>query len=114
MMSVHTVHLVNALTLMALSFFTYIASQNSSGYDLVPLFFGVVLLALNNGVKYGLKGQTRAAAMLSGVCGLSLISYLLTSLGGDDVWRTVKISVMLITSIAAAYQLSQTGRKLKL
>jgi hypothetical protein len=114
MMSVHTVHLVNALTLMALSFLTYVMSLNPSGYDLVPLFFGVVLLALNNGVKYGLKGQTRAAAMLSGVCGLSLISFLLMSLGGDDVWRTVKISVMLITSLTAAYQLSQTGRNLKL
>lgn len=113
-MSAHTIHLVNALTLMVLSFLTYVMSLNPNGYDLMPLFFGVVLLALNNGVKYGLKGQTRAAAMLSGLCGLSLLSFLLTSLGGEDIWRTLKISVMLVTSLTAAYQLSKTGKHLKL
>lgn len=113
-MSTHTIHLVNALTLMALSFLTYVMSLNPSGYDLMPLFFGIVLLALNNGVKYGLKAQTRAAAMLSGICSLSLLPFFLSSLGGDDIWRTLKVGLMLITSLVAAYQLSKTGKHLKL
>ncbi len=113
-MSVHTLHLINALSLMGLSFLTYVMSLNPAGYDLMPLFFGIVLLSLNNGVKYGLKGQTRAAAMISGICALSLLPFLLSSLNGDDILRTVKISLMFSTSLAAAYQLSKTGKHLKL
>jgi len=113
-MSTHTVHLVNALTLMALSFLTYVMSLNPSGYDLMPLFFGIVLLALNNGVKYGLKAQTRAAAMLSGICALSLLPFLLMSIGSDDIWRILKVLLMFLTSLLAAIKLSKAGKHLKL
>lgn len=58
-------NLITALVLISLSVWMYKSSVNPSIIHLFPFLIGIVLLALNNGVKEGAKEQTKVAAAIS-------------------------------------------------
>ena len=55
------INLINALFLIAVSFWMYTSSVNPSVIHLMPVVAGVILLALNNGIKDGSKEQKKVA-----------------------------------------------------
>ena len=64
-MKAHTASLINALILIALSLWGYFSSETPSMTALIPTAIGVVLLALNNGVKKENKVIAHIAVLLT-------------------------------------------------
>lgn len=71
-MDAYKSNLIYAATLIIVGFWDYFTSINPSIAQLFPLFFGVILLSLNNGVQYGLKAQKKAAFVLTIISVFSL------------------------------------------
>lgn len=61
----HKSNLVNATTLIVLSFWVYYDAINKDFGLVIPIVFGVVLLSLNNGVLYHIKSQIWAAFIIT-------------------------------------------------
>lgn len=61
----HKANLVNATTLIMLSFWVYYDAINKDFGFVIPMAFGVVLLSLNNGVLYLIKSQIKAAFIIT-------------------------------------------------
>ena len=64
-MKAHIASLVNAVSLIGLSLWGYLASSSPSITALIPTFIGVVLIALNNGVKKENKVVAHIAVLLT-------------------------------------------------
>ena len=50
-MKVHTVSLINSLTLITMGLWGYFESDSRPITSLIPVIVGVILVAINNGVK---------------------------------------------------------------
>ena len=102
-MNVQKANLLNAVTLFSISLWAYFSSMNPSITSLIPLLFGVMLLSLNNGVLHGLKGQTRAAFVLTLIVAIALIKPLLAAVDADKSIAIFRTSLMMFTSIVAIF-----------
>jgi CDP-diglyceride synthetase len=100
-MNAHKANLINAATLIIMSGWGYYSSLTPSKTALIPLVFGVVLLALNNGVKFENKAQAHVAVILTLVVLLALIMPLKGAMGRDDSMAMLRIGLMMVTSIVA-------------
>ncbi|MBL0026176.1 MAG: hypothetical protein WBP08_09585 [Saprospiraceae bacterium] len=100
-MSAHKANLINALTLFFVSLWAYFGSLNPSMRDLIPLLFGVILLSLNNGVLYGLKGQVRAAMVITFLVTLILIKLFSSAMNNGKTDVLISTGLMISTGIVA-------------
>lgn len=100
-MNAHKANLINAVTLIIMSAWGYYSSLTPSKTALIPLVFGVVLLALNNGVKFENKAQAHVAVILTLVVLIALIKPLTGAMGRDDSMAMLRIGLMMVTSIVA-------------
>lgn len=85
--------------MMVVSTWGYINTLTPSIMDLLPLLVAVVLLSLNNGIKYGLKGQINAAAVITALVfiGLSKAGY--NAYEDVDNADAVRYGLMGLTSL---------------
>lgn len=92
-------NLILSLVYMSLSVWMFQSSVNPSIIHLLPLLAGIILLALNNGIKEGAKEQTRFAGYLAGFLTLVMFYLLLT----DNVFKeegfTLCIGVFCISAL---------------
>ena len=58
-------NLILAIIMISLSVWMYKSSVNPSIIHLFPLLIGIILLALNNGIKEGAKEQTKVAGIFA-------------------------------------------------
>lgn len=100
-MNAHKANLINAITLILMSAWGYLSSLTPSMTALIPLVFGVVLLALNNGVKFENKAQAHVAVILTLIVLLALAMPLKGAIGRDDSMAILRIGIMMITSVIA-------------
>ncbi len=63
--SAHKASLLYALTLMGLGVSDYLSRNQGSVHLMMPVLFGVVLLALSNGLLYRLRAQVNAAIVVT-------------------------------------------------
>jgi hypothetical protein len=100
-MKAHKTSLVNAVLLIVLPLWGYFSSDSPSMTALIPAFIGVVLLFLNKGVKNENKIIAHIAVLLTLVVLIGLIKPLLGALDRDDLAATIRVFVMILSTIIA-------------
>ena len=99
----HKVSLINAISLVLIGGFGYLQSNTPSPTALIPIIVGVLLIAMNKGVKEENKIIAHIAVLLTLIMLLGLFMPLIGSLKRGDVQATLRVSVMMITTIGALF-----------
>ncbi len=100
-MKAHTASLINALLLIVLPLWGYLSSETPSITALIPAFIGVILLAMNYGVKKENKVIAHIAVILTLVILFGLITPLKGAIGRADGAAIGRIIVMIISTVIA-------------
>ncbi|MBK9734896.1 MAG: hypothetical protein IPO92_07995 [Saprospiraceae bacterium] len=102
-MNAQKANLINAVCLMAMSTWGYFSSLTPSMTALIPLVFGVVLLALNNGIKFENKAQSHVAVVLTLLVLLALTMPFKGAIKRDDSMAMFRIGIMMATSAISMF-----------
>ncbi|MEM6933294.1 MAG: hypothetical protein AAF526_06845 [Pseudomonadota bacterium] len=100
-MTAHTASLINALTLIALSIWAYVAGGGASFTALIPAGFGLGLLLCYSGVKVENKVVAHIAVLLTLVVLIALVMPLTGAIGRGDGLGILRIALMMATSALA-------------
>ena len=100
-MKAYKVSFVNALVLMVLGAWAYLASDTPSVTALIPVFFGILILALNPGVKKENKLASHLAVVLTLLVTVGLFMPLMAAWGREDMTAVTRVVVMMLSSIVA-------------
>ena len=100
-MKAHTVSLINALVLIALSSWGYFSSETPSVTAHIPTIIGVFLLVCNKGVKTENKVIAHIAVVLTLLVLIGLIKPLSGTIARGDMIALGRVVVMLLTTIWA-------------
>jgi hypothetical protein len=99
-MNAYTAHLINSVALILMGGWGYFAT--SSNTALIPVAFGVVLLALSKGVKTENKLIAHIAVLLTLlVFGALVAKPLISALRDGDTLGSIRVGVMVLTSLIA-------------
>ena len=93
--------MINAISLIILGAWGYFASSDGSFTALIPVVFGIALLAMNKGVKNENKVIAHIAVVLTFLILIGLIKPLTSAIGDGRVAAIGRVSVMILTSIFA-------------
>ena len=100
-MKAHTTSLINALILISMSLWGYLSSDTPSITALIPTFIGVVLLALNKGVKNENKVIAHIAVLLTLIVLIGLVQPLTGALKRGDNSAVIRVIIMILSTIIA-------------
>tara|TARA_B100001093_G_C25963066_1_gene649944 strand:- start:64 stop:432 length:369 start_codon:yes stop_codon:yes gene_type:complete len=100
-MKAYKTSLINAIILIILPPWGYFSSDSPSTTALIPAFIGVVLLFLNKGIKNENKLIAHIAVSLTLMVLVGLIIPLLGALDRDDLAVTIRVIVMILSTIIA-------------
>ncbi len=100
-MKVHIASLINALLLIGLGSWAYFTSENPSITAFIPVFVGIVLLAVNQGVKKENKVLAHVAVLLTLLILFGLIMPLRGAIGREDNLGIARVAIMMISTIIA-------------
>lgn len=100
-MNAHIASLINAITLVVLGLWGYFGSETPSMTSLIPPVVGVILVAVNPGVKKENKVLAHVAVLLTFLIVLGLVMPLKGAFGRDDMMAVARVAIMLATSIFA-------------
>ena len=100
-MKAHQASLLNALLLIALSAWGYLASENPSFTALIPAIIGVILLLCNPGVKKENKVIAHVAVVLTLLVLIGLIKPLLGVIERENTMGILRVVIMLLSTIVA-------------
>ena len=101
MMKPHVVSLINALILMALSAWGYLASDTPSFTALIPAIIGLALLVCFPGVKAENKIISHIAVLLTLLILIGLVMPLRGALGREDDMALIRVIVMMLSTVWA-------------
>ncbi len=101
MIKPHIASMIHAVSLAALGAFGYFSSDTPSVTALIPVVFGVILLALNPGIKKENKVVAHIAVTLTLLIIIGLAKPLQGALGRSDSGAVARIAVMLVTGVFA-------------
>jgi len=102
-MNAQKANLINAVALIILPLWGYIDSMTPSMTALIPMVFGIVLLSLNNGVKFEIKAQAHAAVILTLVVLISLIKPLSGAMDREDNMAVFRVGLMILTGVVSMF-----------
>ncbi len=100
-MKVHTVSLINSLTLITMGLWGYFESDSRPITALIPVIVGVILVAINNGVKKENKVIAHIAVLLTLIIIIGLVKPLLGSLERENITGIIRVSLMILSSLWA-------------
>ena len=100
-MKAHVVSLIHALALIGLGGYGYITSDTPSITALIPVAAGVLLLAMNNGVKKENKVIAHIAVLLTLLIVIGLVKPLTGAVSRGDTTATARVATMLVLGILA-------------
>ncbi|MEM9011860.1 MAG: hypothetical protein AAGE18_11575 [Pseudomonadota bacterium] len=100
-MKAHTASLVNALALIVLSIWGYLASAAPSLTALIPAAVGIALLACYPGVKAENKAVAHIAVLLTVLILIALVTPLSGAIGRGDTLAVIRVALMLATTVLA-------------
>ena len=92
---------LNALTLILIGGYGYLQSSNPSPTALIPVIFGVILLAINKGLKKENKVIAHIAVLLTFLILIGLVMPLNAAIERGDSSATMRVSFMILTTIIA-------------
>ncbi|MEZ4888888.1 MAG: hypothetical protein R3E32_29450 [Chitinophagales bacterium] len=100
-MKAHTASLINAVLLIVLGAWGYFGSATPSPTALIPVIFGVILVAMNSGVKKENKIIAHLAVLLTLLILFGLVKPLMGAMDRDDAMAIVRVGVMILSTIVA-------------
>ena len=100
-MKAHTASLINAITLIAMSLWGYFSSETPSMTALIPTIIGVLLLAINKGVKAENKMIAHVAVLLTLIILLGLLQAFTGAMGRSDNAAMTRVGIMIATTVMA-------------
>ena len=100
-MKAHIVSLIHAVALIGLGGYGYLSSDTPSVTALIPVVFGVLLLAMNNGVKKENKVIAHIADLLTLLIIIGLIKPLTGAMGRGDSAAVARVATMLVLGVLA-------------
>ena len=100
-MKVHTTSLINALILVIMGLWGYFESDSRPVTALIPVVVGIILVAINNGVKKENKIIAHIAILLTLIIIIGLIKPFLGSLERGNITGIIRVSLMILTSLLA-------------
>lgn len=100
-MRTHTASLINAISLIVLSLWGYIASPVGSLTALIPMVFGILLVATYRGLKRENKTIAHIAVVLTVILFISLFKPLSGTLARNDEAGIVRVIIMMATTLLA-------------
>lgn len=100
-MNVHIVSLINALILVGLGAWGYFGSASPSATALIPVVVGLILVALNKGIKNHHKVAAHIAVVLTLLIFGGLIKPLTGALDRSDHIAVVRVVIMLLSTLIA-------------
>lgn len=104
----YQVSAINAISLILVGLFGYFQSQTPSPTAFIPVIFGVILLALNSGVKSQNKIIAHVAVTATLVILIGLLMPLKSAISKDDIFAALRVSFMLLTTIIALISFIQS------
>lgn len=100
-MKPYLVNLVNAIILIALGSWGYIGSLTPSPTALIPVFTGIILVAITPGFKKGNRVLAHIAVILTLLILLGLIKPLTGAIGRADNLGITRVLIMMATSLTS-------------
>ncbi len=100
-MKPHIASLINAILLIVLSLWAYLTSDSPSMTSLIPTIVGVVLLALNGGLKNQNKVASHIVVALTFLIIIGLIRPLIGVLDRNDAIGIFRVGLMILSSVFA-------------
>ncbi|OFY17130.1 MAG: hypothetical protein A2X11_01705 [Bacteroidetes bacterium GWE2_42_24] len=97
----HTSNLINAIVLVVLGLWGYLASETPSMTALIPVAAGLILAALHKGVSSENKLQAHIAVVLTLLVFIGLIKPLLGGIDRGQAGSIVRVAVMMLTSMVS-------------
>ena len=100
-MKAYTVSLINSLVLVTMGLWGYFESDSRPITALIPVIVGIILVVINNGVKKENKIIAHIAVLLTLVITIGLIKPFLGSLEKANITGTIRVSLMILSSLWA-------------
>jgi hypothetical protein len=100
-MKAHTASLVNALVLIGMGLWGYLASETPSMTALIPVIGGTLLLPMTPGIRNENKVVAHVAVVLTLVLLLGLFMPLKGAFERSDNMAVMRVALMLATSVLA-------------
>ncbi|MEM6644203.1 MAG: hypothetical protein AAF616_14580 [Bacteroidota bacterium] len=100
-MKAHVASLINAVILISMSGWGYLASETPSVTALIPAFVGVALLICNPGVKKENKIFAHIAVLLTLVILFGLFRPLMGVIERGNTAGILRVGLMLVSTIVA-------------
>jgi len=97
----YQVSALNAISLIVIGGYGYLQSNTPSPTALIPVIFGVLLLAMNSGIKSENKLIAHIAVTLTLIMLFGLAMPLLGAIDRSDNYAIMRITVMIITTVGA-------------
>lgn len=107
-MTAHIASLVNAASLILVSLWAYFANGMSSETTLIPVAFGVLLLACSPGLRAGGKVASTIAAVLTIVIFIALFTPLQGALAKEEQAPAMRVAFMIATTGWALFVFART------
>ncbi len=100
-MKAHTASMINAVLLITLPVLGYFVSDSPSLTVLIPVVFGVMLLACYSGVKVENKIIAHIAVLLTVIILVALFMPLKGALARGDTFAIIRVGLMLLSTFVA-------------
>ena len=100
-LNAHQASLINAISLILIGGYGYLQSDTPSPTALIPVGFGVLLIAMSPGVKNENKIIAHIAVLLTLITLFGLIMPLIGSIKRGDMQATFRVSIMILTTVLA-------------
>ena len=100
-MKAHIASLINSILLITLGAWGYFGSETPSVTALIPVVFGVLLAALNPGVKKQDKIQSHVAVLFTLLIFFGLMKPLTGALDRGDTLAVTRVALMLASTAMA-------------
>lgn len=100
-MKPHITSLINGILLVTLPFWAYFTAENPSMTFLIPVFFGVILLLLNKGIKNENKVIAHVGVALTLLIFVALIMPLRGAMNRGDNLGIMRVSILLLSTLVA-------------
>lgn len=100
-MKAYIVNLVNAIILIILGSWGYLASETPSLTALIPVLIGVILVLITSGFRSGHRIWVHVAVALTFLVLVGLVKPLLGVIGREDTLGLARVLVMMFSSLFA-------------
>ena len=100
-MKPYLINLLNSLVLISLGAWAYFSSESPSVTALIPVFGGIILLAVTPGFKNGNRALAHVAVVLTFLLLVGLLKPLTGAIGREDTLGITRVVIMMLTSLIA-------------